>query len=69
MTRAAAAEPSRHAQIDTVIEATVHRALYQIVDDQDFTDSPRPYGDGEPGAGIAGERPRGDRARDHAVCL
>jgi hypothetical protein len=50
--RVAAAEASRHEQIDTVIEATVHRALYQIVDDQDFSDSPRPYGTGEPGAGI-----------------
>ena len=62
LARVAAAEASRHEHIGTVVEATTHRALYQIVDDLDFTDSPRPYGDGEPGAGIAGEGPLSDGA-------
>jgi hypothetical protein len=62
LARVGAAEAKRHEHIATVIEATVHRGLYQIVDDQDFTDTPRPYGEEEPGAGIVGASALRDRA-------
>ena len=46
------AEEARHERIDAVVAASIHRALYRIVDDQDFTGEPRPYDEGEPGDGI-----------------
>lgn len=48
----AAAEAKRHYRIEQVIESTEVRAIYQIVDDEDFTDRPHPFSDGEPGAGL-----------------
>jgi hypothetical protein len=54
LARVAAAEASRHERIEAVIEATTHRALYEIVDDEDFTNRPRPYREGKAGAGIVG---------------
>jgi hypothetical protein len=48
----AAAEAKRHYRIEGVIESTELRAIYQIVDDEDFTDKPHPFSSGEPGAGL-----------------
>lgn len=39
----AAAEAKRHYRIEEVIEATEVRAIYQLVDDEDFTDEPHPF--------------------------
>jgi hypothetical protein len=58
LARVAAAEASRHERIEAVIETTTHRALYEIVDDQDFSNSPRPYRNRKPGAGMVGDRGR-----------
>jgi len=49
LVRFAAAEASRHEGIEAVIEATTHRALYEIVDDRDFSNGPRPYRKRRPG--------------------
>jgi hypothetical protein len=49
----AAAEAKRHYRIENVIESTELRAIYQIVDDEDFTDAPRPFSDrAGPGTGL-----------------
>ncbi len=48
----AAAEAKRHYRIEGVIEATEIRALFEIVDDEDFTDRPHPFSSGPPGAGL-----------------
>jgi hypothetical protein len=48
----AAAEAKRHYRIEDVIEATELRAIYEIVDDADFTDVPRPFSSEPPGAGL-----------------
>jgi hypothetical protein len=53
----AAAEAKRHYRIEGVIEATEIRALYEIVDDEDFTDKPHPFSAGPPGTGLT--RPAG----------
>lgn len=50
----AAAEAKRHYRIEGVIEATEIRALYEIVDDEDFTDRPHPFSAGPPGSGLTG---------------
>ena len=39
-------------RIEEVIESTEFRAIYEIVDDADFTDLPRPFDDGPPGASL-----------------
>jgi len=54
-TRLAAAEALRHERIEAVIETTVHRALYEIVSDYDFTGQPRPHGGGKPRADIVAQ--------------
>ena len=41
----------RHAAIDAVIESFPVQAVYELVDDQDFSDVPRPTA-GAPGTGI-----------------
>ncbi len=48
----AAAEAKRHYRIEGVIEATEVRAIYEIVDDEDFTDRPQPFSPGPPGDGL-----------------
>jgi hypothetical protein len=50
-----AAEAKRHDAIAHVLESTELRAMYELVDDQDFSDAPHPFGDGTPGAGITPE--------------
>jgi hypothetical protein len=50
--RIGAAEAKRHDAIDDVLESTELRAVYQLVDDQDFTDAPHPFGGEAPGVGI-----------------
>ena len=52
----AAAEAKRHYRIEGVIEATELRAIYEIVDDENFTDEPHPFGPGAPGAGLTNPR-------------
>jgi hypothetical protein len=52
----AAAEAKRHYRIEGVIESTELRAIYEIVDDEDFTDIPHPFSSGEPGAGLTAPR-------------
>ena len=47
----AAAEAKRHYRIEGVIESTELRAIYEIVDDEDFTDKPHPFGPGDQGPG------------------
>ena len=48
----AAENARRHEAIDAVVESFPVRAGYLAVDDQDFTNAPRPFGPGAPGAGI-----------------
>jgi len=48
----ASAEARRHYRIETVIESTEVRAIYQIVDDEDLTGEPRPFSAGAPGTGL-----------------
>jgi hypothetical protein len=48
----AAAEAKRHYRIENVIESIELRALYEIVDDEDFTDRPHPFSPGAPGEGL-----------------
>jgi hypothetical protein len=48
----AAAEAKRHYRIEGVIQSTELRAIYEIVDDEDFTDEPHPFLPGDPGAGL-----------------
>jgi hypothetical protein len=50
--RIGAAEAKRHDAIDEVLESTELRAVYALVDDQDFSGVPRPFGGGPAGAGI-----------------
>ena len=50
--RSAAAEAARHDHIERVVASTPLRAVYELVDDQDFTSAPRPTGGATPGAGI-----------------
>lgn len=50
--RIGAAEAKRHDAIDDVLESTELRAVYALVDDQDFTNAPHPFGEGPPGSGI-----------------
>lgn len=52
----AAAEAKRHYRIEHVIESTMVRSIYEIVDDQDFTAQPHPFGAGPPGAGLTPPR-------------
>jgi hypothetical protein len=56
MERVAAPEATRHQEIEGVVASTELRAVYRLVDDQDFTDRPGPFGGATPGAGIT---PRG----------
>lgn len=56
MERVGAQEAARHTEIDGVIESTELRGVYRLVDDDDLTDDPAPFGGVTPGAGIA--RPR-----------
>jgi hypothetical protein len=48
----AAAEAKRHYRIEHVIESTEVRSIYRLVDDEDFTDKPHPFGRGRPGTGL-----------------
>jgi hypothetical protein len=49
----AAAEAKRHYRIEGVIESTEVRAIYEIVDDEDFTSSPHRFAPGRgPGDGL-----------------
>ena len=48
----AAAEAKRHYRIEGVIESTELRAIYEIIDDEDFTTQPRPFREGPPGSGL-----------------
>ena len=48
----AAAEAKRHYRIEGVIQSTELRAIYEIVDDEDFTDKPHPFAPGDLGAGL-----------------
>lgn len=50
--RIGAAEAKRHDAIDHVLESTELRAVYALVDDQDFSDAPHPFSDNPPGSGI-----------------
>ena len=50
----AAAEAKRHYRIERVIESTEVRAIYELVDDEDFTDKPHPFSSGAPGTGLTG---------------
>lgn len=50
--RIAAAEAKRHDAIADVLESTELRAVYRLVDDQDFSDAPHPFSDNPPGSGI-----------------
>jgi hypothetical protein len=48
----AAAEAKRHYRIEEVIESTELRAIYELVDDQDFTDKPHRFSRGGAGDGL-----------------